>query len=381
MIYLASRSHPKYLAKLLEISKRSSLCSIVSITGGLAFLHALSSKASSLVLIDSDPEVTEYGKAIIEVISRCQTRSDFFGLLTGRILTDSGNDTIRFSLEPFENREAILSNLSYSTRDCVERWYRPDKFDTATSVMKVEDKVVHFFGSNLSHQHFNWHCGWGCFSSEKSYKDLNQNLTRLKPKFITMPLEEYDFRSSPANTLVLASNTDSPLFTKNDAILHRIKHSANNECYYVSRTRDYSVADSNQIIRFEHSKLTLAPIGVGIPEDLRTKIATIFPHNWNYITVEQYLNEHLYDQECVLFLISANEIKNTTSLKKKLYDELPIHQRIAFMSNKSVEAVANTPHIIDCYRESERFEIEKTALGKIEGVLFELKHRTPYLSE
>lgn len=74
MIYLASRSCQKYLNKLREISNRPGYHHIVSITGGLAFIHALSAKTISLQLIDSDPEVTEYGQIMLEIILACPSR-------------------------------------------------------------------------------------------------------------------------------------------------------------------------------------------------------------------------------------------------------------------------------------------------------------------
>jgi hypothetical protein len=379
MIYLASRSHPKYLAKLLEISKRNSLCNIVSITGGLAFLHALSDKTSSLVLIDYDPEVTAYGKAIIEVIIACKTRNEFFGLLTGKTLIVSDNNKVKFSPDPFQYRNVILNNLSPLARDCIERWYQPSNFDTTTSILKAEDKVVHFIDFSLSQQHFNWHCGWGCFSSEESYKNLNQSLTRLKPECLTMPLENYNFSACPADTLILASNTDSPLFTKNDAVLCSIKQSQNSDCYYVSRTRDYSIADSSESVQFGHAKLAFAPVGIDVPQELRVNISEKFPYDWRYITRDQYLHEQLYDLECVLFWLPSNEATGMSSAENHFLNELPIHQRISIISNSPINA-AMFPGISQSYKQPIKFDLAETMHGKIEGLIFELKHRTAYLS-
>jgi cytochrome c biogenesis protein CcmG/thiol:disulfide interchange protein DsbE len=82
--------------------------------------------------------------------------------------------------------------------------------------------------------------GFGAFESEATYAEMRSALDRLQPAYYTMALEDFDFSRCEKETLVLASNTDSPLFTVNDPVLGVIERLGTTSVFYVSRTRDTS---------------------------------------------------------------------------------------------------------------------------------------------
>jgi hypothetical protein len=377
MIYLASRSHRKYLDKLVEIANRPGEHHLVSITGGLAFLHAISDRAQSLTLVDLDPEVNDYGRALVEVLIKCTTRAQLFGLLTGKALGSSDGETVRFLARPYEERQLIFNELSVATRQVIERWYYKGTFDVASAELRVEDKTLHFFGLNLSHQHFNWHAERDCFATEDSYRRLNRDLSRLNPRFLTMPLEHFHFDACNPDTLILASNADSPLFTRNDAVLRAVERGGQGRCHYISRTRDCSRASQGATTSFKESNLAMPPLAVGFPGEYQQSIREAFPHDWQFVSAERYVQELLYDQECLLFFIGPHG-HNLDELTQHLRQQLPIHQRIGFLSTHAATIEEIVPDLLLSYQESEKLVVAQSAELCLTGRLFELKYRCPY---
>ncbi len=372
MIYLASRSAWKYLRKLREISLRQNDYHLVSITGGLASLHAVGERTRSLVFVDSDPEVNEYGKNITEALLSCPRREDFFELLSGKEVQIDEQGKINFLRKESTNRALILNKLSQGAASCISRWYVSSSFNHETATMSAEGKTVHFFGLSLQIQHFNWHADWGAFSSEDSYRVLFEALTRLTPVFLTLPLEEYDFVNCPEDTLILASNTDSPLFTQKDAVLRAMEVSGSKSCSYVSRTRDFSSLPSERISILEEP-LKLPPILVGIPENALEELRVVFSDTYKPMSYAQYYRQLFYDEELILFWAGEGLHAERLSLAEHLQSHQPIHQRVGIVTPLGDEDPTRFAEILT------RYEFQETVrLNHGVVTIFSLSFRTPY---
>lgn len=372
MIYLASRSAWKYLRKLQEISLRQREYHIVSITGGLASLHAVGNKTRSLVFVDSDPEVNEYGKCMIEAIRCCPTRGDFFELLSGRKVGADESGKVLFLRSKSSKRDHILTTLSPHTSSCISRWYIPDSFDDETATMTAEDKTVHFFGLSLQIQHFNWHADWGAFHSEESYRALFEALKRVSPSFYTLPLEEYDFSNCPPDTLILASNTDSPLFTQRDVVLRAIETSGSKNCAYVSRSRDFSISPP-EATNLGSKQFQMPPVLVGVPDNLVEVIRELLPPKYTSIQYPQYYGRLFYDEELILFWGAERTSAERSALLDHLQVHQPIHQRIGVITPRGEDDTKNLTDILKRYIFQEVLHV-----GHFEVTLFSLAFRTPY---
>jgi hypothetical protein len=372
MIYLASRSHRKYLNKLREISARTEPFHIVSITGGLAFLHALNSHTLSLRLVDGDPEVNEYAQCMLEVITHCKDRKSFFGLLSGREVEVDAEGTLSFSAVPFSRRQLLISNLSTRAKECLDRWYNPDNFQESTSTIVSEERTIHFFGLSLNINHFNWHANWGCFESDQAYQELVKNLQRLEPRFFTMMLENYDFSTCSRNTLVLASNTDSPLFTKCDVVLAAVENSGHKSCFYVSRTRDYS-RPTPAVVPLKDSILKVAPLTVGLPPFVTNEIEASFPFGWHRISFEDYYASTHYDLECIIYWVADEPTSSYRALIEHLRNDQPIHQRIGLAAHVDNQSIRCAAELLNRYQFQEKVHMHDAVIA-----LYSLTFRIPY---
>lgn len=176
------RSSRFYLRKLDYLRTMPDPHEVVSVVGGLAFLHAITNRAVKLTLVDAAPEPVEYCKEILLLIQKCPSLCDFRESLAGR-----------FKDEPH----------------------------------------VHMESHGLENGHFYWQFDSGNLASGDHYQRLKANLARLAPIPKLHNLEEVDYASQlPIH--VLASNCDSPLFSPSYSIVQRILETATSRVRYIS---------------------------------------------------------------------------------------------------------------------------------------------------
>lgn len=329
-IFFASRSHPAYLKKLREISNREEELHIISITGGLAFLHAMSERTQTLKLVDCSSEVNNYAKIIIELILACESRQNFFGVLSGYHFIESYTGECQFVCDSFEDRDLILSSIAPLATKAIKEWYPIEAFDVTTATTTTKFDVISFLVQNFCHAICNWMLGFGCFQSEKSYACMRNALIRLKPEFITSKLEDFPYSQCKGQTLVLASNTDSPLFTTNDVVLESIIASKNDSIHYVSRTRDFSIPwePLNSYPQFtEQNRFYAIYPEVLYPDDVLLELGG----NWKLLSFEEYFQNLYYSIEGILFDLKFQP-DIAQFLLSSFKEIIPLHRMIILAS-------------------------------------------------
>lgn len=250
MIYLGLRSSPQYLERLARIRVLEEEHTLLSVIGGLAFLHALSPSCRRLVLTDVDADAEEHARLVLAMISASETAAAFLELLTGHRVRSSWPTGEAFG-EKIDARAAFARRIpSPELQDLYRRTYAALAFDPGSRSATYADQVVRFFGAHdLAKRTYAWHFGTGCFASEETFAVLRETLARTPPSFISTPLEAIDYRSLrdplAPRLVVLASNCESPMFTRGDAILRRIQDTAGGPARYVSWSRDLAVGDGN----------------------------------------------------------------------------------------------------------------------------------------
>lgn len=372
MIYLASRSHIKYLSRLRAIANDSGVHDIVSITGGLAFFHALSPSVRSLVLVDCDEGVNHYASCIIELIAACPTRWHFFEYLSGHITNRVSTAELKFKSNRSDVRNCLSNEVGSATRQYLSELYPIENFDCMNAKQDSGHGTVYYYGINLKERCFNWLVNWGAFESEASYQILRDALLRLQPKLYTQDLASYNFKECAAGTVVLASNTDSPLFTYNDSVLQAIESSGNAGVCYISRTRDFSKAEGQEYKPLQMDNLYAPLLAVNFSVESLKLLSGCYPHNWQLITVEQFLSGNYYDLECLaLFFEDANPCSQ--ALIEALHTKLPIHQRLLMVANKGILDYIEVQGITKRYHRYVERELNGYRCD-----LYLLKNRLPY---
>ena len=370
MIYLASRSHLKYLLKLREVARRPCGYHLVAISGGLAFLHAVNSRTQSLTLIDRDPQVNGYVAGMLELLVSCETRWQFFELLSGHRSNRVPSGALLFRPEPSEVRQANMHRLSPSARELLVQLYPAEGFDAGSCTTTTAAGTVHFRGVNLTPLHFNWMSDWGAFETEADFAELRGALKALKLSIHTMALEEWQFSACPEVTLVLASNTDSPLFTVGDPVLREIARSGNPHVFYISRTRDTSAPERDEPSSFGTEQLVTAPMAVGFPSDAEGLLRRAWPVDWRTVSYADYAARSWYDEECLAFFVDGAEPQE---LRRLLEAAPPIHQRLLFFGDPAgVTSLGSFAQFLT-YRPGPRWVADG-----VHGALHYLGFRIPY---
>lgn len=247
MIYLGLRSSPAYLERLARIRALTEPHTLVSVIGGLAFLHALGPHCRRLVLTDVDPDAEAHARLVLAMIGASDGAASLLELLTGHRVAPAWRSGEAFG-ERIDALDLLARRItSPELLGLYRRTYGALRFDRAARTATDGRTLVRFFGTHdLARGTFAWHFGEGCFASEESFAALKEVLARTPPRFLSTALEAIDYRAVRERdtplAVVLASNCESPLFTRGDVILRRIQDTADGPVRYVSWTRDLAVA-------------------------------------------------------------------------------------------------------------------------------------------
>lgn len=243
MIYYALRSSNIYFANLESIRTSDSSHVLVSVAGGLAFLHAIGVKTDAICIFDSDPEVLEYTKLILLLIERSSSLKDFVEVITGYEFHSDQNGW-RFG-EPVDQGERARSLLPelpdyfYFMRTLGRVKVQPE-----LEIGNVDDSTILFRGNDLTPMTFCWRLGEGCLADESTFSVLRDKVRDLPRILERCTLESLDWKMLPQGPVVfLASNLESPLFTRGDVILRSIFASGVSvPVRYVSWYRDFLIS-------------------------------------------------------------------------------------------------------------------------------------------
>jgi hypothetical protein len=242
MFYLGMRSTREYLDALARIRGSRTPHDIVTVAGGLAFLHAISPATQSLTIVDRDADTLAHWSLTRALIAESTSLADFLTLLSGHAPAAAGSNA---AFGPrVDVRSRLMSALSASEFATYDRTYGALDVDTRGGVGRLGTFTVGFTGTNLRRQHFNWQFGEGNLASDADFAMLRRQLATMPVRVEHARFEALDFdRVFPAATpehqrVFLASNCESPFFTGGDAIFLRVLETVTRPVRYVSWNRD-----------------------------------------------------------------------------------------------------------------------------------------------
>lgn len=248
MFYPGMRSPGIYLARLASVSNSGTPTDLVAVAGGLAFLHALSETTTSLLVVDVDADTLVHWTLVRALILDAQSMSDFMTLLARRVPTGSlAAGSVVFG-PPADVARRLSAILSRRERSAYDKTYGSLTVDAAGVGVGHGATTVHFVGGDLTPLTFNWQFGTGNLADEARFQMLRSCLQRIPTQVRQVPFQQLhydtDFPATPGRTRVcLASNCESPIFTREDVIFLRVLKTARSPVRYVSWQRDAVVAD------------------------------------------------------------------------------------------------------------------------------------------
>ena len=193
MIYWATRETKAYLDKLWHFRNTDNrVKDVVTVAGGMAFLHFLNESVASLTILDRDQDALDYNKYIVSTIKEIPLLADF----QTKIRTEQAN------LEG--------------------------------------DVHVHFEGPIvLDKYHFNWLFGQYGFTDQDTYNTMRESLLKTTITFSNTSFETFNYNIGTNPLYTLISNSDSLYFTHGDIIIKQIRSTAPGEVVYISWFRTH----------------------------------------------------------------------------------------------------------------------------------------------
>ncbi len=251
MFYLGMRSPAPYLSRLATVRDSAAPTDIVSVAGGLAFLHAISAATTSLTLVDIDRDALTHWTLIRGLIAEAASLTDFLSLLSGRATTGAIADGEVVFGPKLDLTRRLTSALTADTRAVYERTYGALDVD-ARGVGRLGPVTVRFVGTSLEPHTFNWDFGAGNLVDDAHFQTLRAQVVALPITTRQAPLQSVDFdavypRPDGRQRVCLASNCESPMFTPADAIFLRVLQTAERPLRYLSWHRDAVVAGGRAV--------------------------------------------------------------------------------------------------------------------------------------
>lgn len=239
MIYYALRSSEHYLRVLADVRRTERPYRLVSVGGGLAFLHGIGPAAASIAVVDIDEEVVEYCTMIVGLIQATEQLDGFIELITRHRFerTDAGI----LLTEPVDTDAGVGAILgSGRLLNCYRRTIGAMVTEAAACRATLGQSTIHFQGSDLTPHNFSWRFGEGNFTDQETYLVMREVLKRTAPSIARGRLELFDFSGFEDSIPVtfLASNCGSPLFARGDLVFRSIAAGCRLPTRYVSWHRD-----------------------------------------------------------------------------------------------------------------------------------------------
>jgi hypothetical protein len=256
MIYYALRSSASYLGRLQQIARSEDDHQILSVVGGLAFLHAIGAKTKRLCLIDVDKDALPYCRLVLRLIAMSSSARDLLSLLTNRVVSET-NWIDRPLGPPLDRSAEIARGLGDAD---LERLYAKSygamELDPETGIARLgRNTIIRFFGSDLTTWVYSWSFGENNLVDDGRYATLKRTLASIPVDLRLASFETVDYAewTSPDDPplYALVSNCDGPQFTFRDSILRRMQATARNPIRYRSWVRNCDVlpAESETIAK------------------------------------------------------------------------------------------------------------------------------------
>jgi hypothetical protein len=211
MIYYANRDSVQYLKKK---PANHDHC-LISVAGGLGFMHFLSENTQKLIVVDKDIDNLKYNKFIFSLARMSNSLDEFIDMIKNHNIDTITNADIKDSI------------FYLNTPPNVTLYY-----DCTTNVTKCTNSFHWLFGDKHP---------YSAFYNNESFKNIKKV---ADVSFMNIGLEELNYSLyQQSNTYVYVSNADWPCFTPSDQILHHIISSMkqNSELYYISWERSLTL--------------------------------------------------------------------------------------------------------------------------------------------
>ena len=349
------------MASLQEVYELNSSYDLVSVIGGLAFLHAVGPRAQSLSVFDVDADAIPYAKMILTLIQKCTSLKEFISYLTRRDVPSDWmlHKRLDTKIDPSEAVAKLLNNQELF--ELYQSTFGSIAYDASTGIGKIDESTIHFFDFSLTPMHFYWQFGQGIFEDDESFLALQKTLNAISIKVENKSLDLIDYSELSTNSknelILLASNCDSPLFTKNDSIVRRLQSTTLTCSKYYSWLRKLTIYP-RQNMKLLSETLTLH-IGaafvhsIGMPFLNLSEI--INDNRYNEIDSFEKLSQNLiYNAECLLVwnLSDESTIKRLVPLFHKIIiiSQVSLNLDLLYESIKSSYAIslAKDCSVADC---------------------------------
>jgi hypothetical protein len=286
MIYYALRSNAQYLALLDANRGRPEAHHLLSIAGGLAFLHAIGPGTQQIRLIDSDPEVLAYAEMMVAVLRRTESLAEFITLLSGHALNAPVSASLEFGAPV--DCQPILARLLPETRyrHTWDAAYRDRTFDPRLGEAYVADARILFSKLDLQPKTFCWRFGAGNFADETIFAQLQRQLRNCPISFQHGRMEDADFSLLHDERLLVAlvSNADSPMFTARDRIFRHIRKQHAPSVHYLSWIRDCRISAGQVTAPVSADREPIFSLASAVYEVLSCCAREFFPQATEYLT-------------------------------------------------------------------------------------------------
>jgi len=214
------------------------------VIGGLAFLHALGKGTKRITLVDIDPDARPHCELILELLNISTDGRQFVSYLCGSEVQKEWWKPHAFG-KKVDWLPKLKQSLSANAFTLYEQSYARFISVPNSHQAKFEDSTIEFYDFNLTPLSFCWQFGKGNFAGEREFSALKETLNSIPIEYMESPLEALDYgqiyEKDDLPIYFLASNCESPLFTKNDKILKQVLNSARSQIHYFSWTRKMTI--------------------------------------------------------------------------------------------------------------------------------------------
>ena len=242
MIYYALRCSEHYLTKLALVRQSQSDHHLVAVGGGLGFLHGISEHTRSLSVVDEDPEVIEYCRMVTKLMAAARSLDHFIQLVSGYRF-ERDQEAIRFT-EPVDVLQYVRIALKdQKLLECYQRTIGAMSIHPESTYATLGQSKILFQGADLTPLTYSWRFGEGGFANADTFAVVQKFWRTGRHSIEHERIERFDFSALDCSipVIVLASNCDSPLFTRGDVVFRSAAAGCVVPTRYISWHRDITL--------------------------------------------------------------------------------------------------------------------------------------------
>lgn len=303
-------------------------------------MHAVSIQTQSITVVDNDPDALKHWSLIRSLIVGAKSLEEFKNLLSGCV--------------PDRAAQILTSELHAFYKET----YGSMVLDKEGKSGTINDSKIVFGCASLASMTFSWHFGSLNFTDEDTFSTLQEVIrTReIETKLSELQSLDYGELSCEASEhVILASNCESPLFTKGDVIYEQVLRTSHIPTRYISWMRDSLISGPP---KNTHEEINLAKIPfddvwvLGSPNDLPIALQERCKE-CQFINDYQALGELIVYGRGLLVLTGGSAdalnqlVEVAPSFKRILWAQCPVEK------NEVIEVVGLKylfAHVADCDR-------------------------------